>query len=172
MLWTTGTELSAFVAGKAVPKGNMRAFTPKGWNRAVITDTGGKPLKLYAGGIAAAARAEMDRRGLVAADPDQPFELHAIFYRERPKSQHTSSGALKANAGAYPISAPDFDKLVRSVCDALTKVIYGDDSRIARAVIEKRFADSTMPEGTWFRVRALAATHAELRQQLSLQLQG
>jgi Holliday junction resolvase RusA-like endonuclease len=166
MLWSTATELQAFVAGPAVPKGNMRAFTPKGWARPIITDGGGKSLKLYASGISNAARAEMERRGLVVADPDQPFELHAVFYRDRPKSHRTASGALKANAPAFPTSAPDFDKLVRSVCDALTKVIYADDSRIVRAVIEKRFADENTPEGTWFRVRALAATHVELQRLL------
>lgn len=162
VLWPIGTELTLFVGGiEAVPKGNMRAFVPKGWNRAVITDGKGKEVKAYEGQVRNAVRVEMDRRGL-ASTLHQPFEVHVCFFRARSANDFDRHGQLTKKARATPWTKPDIDKLQRSVLDALTSLIFADDSCVVRVVAEKRFADATHDIGTWIRVRALPATHREL----------
>lgn len=170
--WPVGTELQMYVGGvEPVAKGSMRAFIPKGWSRAVITDSGGQPLRAYEGAIRNAARAEMDRRGLPCAH-ETPFEVLLAFYTARPSKDYTaartlSSGtrvaALKPAARATPWIKPDIDKLQRSTLDALTGLVFDDDSRIVRIVVEKRFADANHDIGTWIQVRSLPRTVGELR---------
>lgn len=40
---------------------------------------------------------------------------------------------------------PDLDKLVRSCLDAMTGVIYADDSQVVRVTASKRWADAEGP---------------------------
>lgn len=160
--WPLGTELQLFVGGiEAVPKGNMRAFVPKGWTRAVITDGKGKDVRAYEGQVRNAVRVEMERRGLVCAQ-HQPFEVHLCFFRARAAGDFDRHGQLKQSARTTPWVKPDIDKLQRSVLDALTKLVFDDDDRVVRVVVEKRFADAQHDVGTWIRVRPLPATQREL----------
>lgn len=78
-------------------------------------------------------------------DPlDCPLFLQAVFYRERP-DRHFGTGKnyhiLKAGAEAFPISKPDVLKLMRGVEDALTGILYVDDSRIVDEHISKRWGE-------------------------------
>lgn len=160
--WPVGMELQFYVGGvEVVPKGSMRAFLPKGWSRPVITDSGGKELRAYENAIRNAARAELDRRALPCAIR-QPFEVHMCFYLARPDADFDKHRNVKPGARATPWVKPDLDKMQRGALDALTKLVWDDDSRVVRLVVEKRFSDATRDVGTWIRVRALAATLREL----------
>lgn len=170
--WPTGTELQFFVGGvMPVAKGSMRAFIPKGWDRAVVTDSA-TGLRGYESAVRNAARGELDRRGLPCA-LRQPFEVHLVFFFPRPDSDFDRHGHLVASARATPWVKPDLDKLLRAALDSLSKHVWDDDSRVVRAVIEKRFSDAARDIGTWIRVRLLPATLRELHamQQRALPLQ-
>lgn len=160
--WPLGTELALFVGGvEAVAKGNMRAFIPKGWSRAVVTDTGGKELRAYENQVRNAARVEMQRRGLQTAH-HQPFSVELCFFQPRPDKDMDRHGQLAKSARSTPWVKPDLDKLQRGALDALTKIVWDDDARVVRLVVEKRFADATHDVGTWIRVRVLPANQREL----------
>lgn len=62
-----------------------------------------------------------------------PLKLHAIFYRPRPKST--------PRRVTLPATKPDWDNYAKTLCDALEKFIYPQDSQITTAVIKKRFGD-------------------------------
>ena len=59
-----------------------------------------------------------------------------------PKSHLTSKGALTKSAPLFPTGRQigDTDKLIRSVCDALTGICWYDDSAVVDITAKKRFA--------------------------------
>ena len=71
--------------------------------------------------------------------------LRVAFYLERPKSHYKSNEQLKSSASKEHLKRPDLDKLIRAVQDALTKIIYNDDSQIILLQGTKHFADDRQP---------------------------
>jgi Holliday junction resolvase RusA-like endonuclease len=70
---------------------------------------------------------------------DGPCELIVMFYLPKPASVKRSA----------PSVAPDLDKLVRSVGDALAIAgVYTDDSRITRISARKLYAQGIEPGAT------------------------
>lgn len=126
------------VLGRPSPKGSMRAFVVgKERPRAVIThgnDSVG--LKLWAGLVAAAAREAMDGRRLFV---DAPLIVDIKFRMSRPGSHLLPHGGLRKGVPRYPATKPDIDKLARSTLDALTGVMFDDDSRIVSLACTKIF---------------------------------
>lgn len=64
-----------------------------------------------------------------------PIELTARFYFSRPQSHFgtgKNSGVIKASAPIYHAQSPDLAKLLRSLEDALTKVVWFDDKLVCR----------------------------------------
>lgn len=69
-----------------------------------------------------------------------PVQLRLCFGRPRPKSHYGSgrnAGVLKRLAPKYPTSRPDTIKLARAIEDALTGVLWRDDSQIVVHYLEK-----------------------------------
>jgi Holliday junction resolvase RusA-like endonuclease len=80
---------------------------------------------------------------------DEPVELIVNFYMLKPASVKRS----------LPTVAPDLDKLIRSVGDALAiGGVYADDSRIVRISARKLYAQGIKP-GATIEIRAIR--HAE-----------
>lgn len=123
-----------FVPGIPKPKGSKNAFVLPAKNgkkpRAVIVDQKGPELKRWASQVA--WEADRFRPHTLF---DGPVKLECYFRLPPPK-------ALPKSKASYAIKKPDFDKLVRTVCDALSGVIYHDDSQIVESVICKRYDDS------------------------------
>jgi Holliday junction resolvase RusA-like endonuclease len=70
---------------------------------------------------------------------DEPVELIVNFYMSKPASVKRS----------VPSVAPDLDKLIRSVGDALAIAgVYTDDSRIVRISARKLYAQGIEPGAT------------------------
>lgn len=71
-----------------------------------------------------------------------PVRLEITFQRERPLS-HFGTGrnacVLKANAPKYPTLRPDTLKLARAIEDALTGVVWCDDSQVVDHALSKRY---------------------------------
>ena len=73
-----------------------------------------------------------------------PVDLRIIFYFPRPKSHFgtgRNSGKLKSWAPIYVKKKPDLTKLTRAVEDALTGVIWKDDSQVVMQSTGKFFND-------------------------------
>ena len=69
------------------------------------------------------------------------YALTVDFHFRRPPSHLTSKGALTKSAPLFPTGRQigDTDKLLRSVCDALTGVCWWDDSQVVDITAKKRF---------------------------------
>jgi len=74
---------------------------------------------------------------------DQAIRVDTTFYMPRPKSHYgtgRNSDKLKGSAPTFHIKKPDRDNLDKLVLDALTGVVWTDDSIICKGLIEKVYA--------------------------------
>ena len=121
------------VYGVALPKGNMRAIQIKGMKFPIVTESN-KSVKswsqLVAQGASAAMQAQPDATRGVLVDG---VRLTVAFYLPRPKS-------IAKKGVVTHIKKPDCTKLVRAVEDALTKVVYTDDSQVVEIIASKHYA--------------------------------
>jgi len=73
-----------------------------------------------------------------------PVGLRLIFTRPRPKA-HFGSGRnadkIKPSAPPWPISRPDTLKLARAIEDALTGVVWKDDSQVVCHTLTKVYGE-------------------------------
>jgi Holliday junction resolvase RusA-like endonuclease len=73
-----------------------------------------------------------------------PMYVNILFGCIRPKHHYDVRGRVKMQfVRAMPDQAPDLDKLVRAVLDALTQVTFRDDSQVVGIIAMKRYATST-----------------------------
>jgi crossover junction endodeoxyribonuclease RusA len=95
-----------------------------------------KGLKPWRNDIRSAADAAMDGEGLILS----PVLVRMTFVFPRPKSHYgtgKNAGVLKTRAPLHRASAPDLDKLIRAVGDALTGVVFRDDAQIVTVEAHK-----------------------------------
>jgi len=120
------------VYGVAQQMGSKRAFVPKGWTRPIITDSN-RSLKSWQVLVSEAASTALHalppaERGLLV----DGVRLTVAFHLPRPQS-------LPRKVTAHT-KAPDIDKCVRGLADALTQVVFRDDAQIVDLVAMKRYA--------------------------------
>lgn len=120
------------VYGVAQGMGSKRAFVPKGWTRPIITDSN-RNLKSWQQLVTESAA-----EAILALPPAERtlllegVRLTVAFYLPRPKT-------LPKRVTAHT-KAPDLDKLVRGLSDALTRVVFRDDAQICDLIAMKRYA--------------------------------
>ena len=61
------------------------------------------------------------------------------FYFKCPKSHYTTNGQLSSTRSEWHTQKPDIDKLIRAVLDALTGVLWVDDSQVVGVVATKHW---------------------------------
>lgn len=136
------------VFGTPAPAGSKRAFVVAG--RARVTDANAK-AKPWKAEIRQAVGRAMEGKDLLQG----PLEVSFVFYAKRPQGHYRTgknAGVVKDTAPGYPTVKPDALKLARSVEDALTGVVYHDDSQIVIEHLEKRYG---VPERVVIRIRRL-----------------
>jgi crossover junction endodeoxyribonuclease RusA len=110
----------------------MKAFIPKGWTRPVLTSTNAA-VKTWEQTIRAVAQDH------AAAFTTDPVRVRLRFALPRPKS-------LSRRASHRPhTKRPDVDKLARAALDALTGVIFKDDSQVYALQAVKHYAHEDQP---------------------------
>lgn len=125
--------ISFTVYGTAEPAGSKRAFVVKG--RAVVTDANArsKPWKQ-----------EVASKGAEAmnGDPllDGPLEVVFTIFVPRPAGHFGKKGLLPS-ARQQPTVKPDLLKLARGIEDALTGVVWRDDSQIVAEHLFKSYGE-------------------------------
>ncbi|BCS54755.1 RusA family crossover junction endodeoxyribonuclease [Geobacter sp. SVR] len=137
--------LDFFVPGAPVPKGSAKAFVVKskgsGKPRAVVTQDNGDKQKPWASVISYSALQEMRSEKPASG----PIRLTLYFVMPRVKGHYrTGKNAhlLRDEAPLWHVSKPDLDKLVRCVKDALTGVVWNDDSQVCDMPhVLKRYGD-------------------------------
>jgi Holliday junction resolvase RusA-like endonuclease len=143
-------RIEFFVRGLPGTKGSARAFVvgkKGGPQRAVMVNDAGEKAKTWASVVGAAAH-----NAMTTAPMGGPVDVAITWYLPRPRSQYwpiskahpprgDGSGQLRSDAPGYVSSKPDGDKLERCTWDALTKIVFTDDSRIVRWSGAKKYAD-------------------------------
>jgi Holliday junction resolvase RusA-like endonuclease len=112
-----------------------------------VSEEAGEHLKEWRKQIAAAARRVMTGRPQLSG----PLDLRLVFTIARPKSHYRTgryAHLLKDDSPAWPDSDPDWDKLSRAVCDALSKVVWPDDNQVVHADVWECYdRDAPRPPG-------------------------
>lgn len=130
------TSVEFFVPGVAHTKGSHRAFVVKG--RAIMTNDNPKE-KGWRATIALVAHEAMAGRALL----DGAVHLELTFVRPRPKGHFNAKGIVRPGVlSAQPSTKPDWDKMGRSVGDALNGICYRDDAQITTAIVRKRWGEA------------------------------
>lgn len=128
------------VIGNAKPKGSMRAFIPKGWNRPVLTSTSSS-VKTWEQTIRHVAQDYSE------AYTTGPVRVRLRFSLARPKS-------LSRQVCSHT-KRPDVDKLARAALDALTGILWKDDSQVTSLLASKVYADVDQSPHLTLTVRTL-----------------
>jgi Holliday junction resolvase RusA-like endonuclease len=139
-------ELRFFVPGVPAPQGSKiygvtKAGRPYGYEQS-------KGLPVWRDTVTAAARAMMRETPEWPAKFDGPVGLEIVFYFPELKTSRY-----------WKTTAPDLDKLVRAIGDALTKAgVFKDDARIVRLETDKVHGPVT---GATIRVRTIQPSEKE-----------
>jgi len=134
------------VEGRPVPQGSMVASYNRKQGVAHVHHQQGEALALWRNSIRIAARS-------AGVNPSAlPIRLTVVFGMVRPKAHMRLQGGRYVPKVSYyyarPSVAPDIDKLLRAVSDALTGVGYVDDAQIVEVHCSKIYADNTYIEIT------------------------
>jgi|SRR5579859_6327452 len=135
------------VYGEAKPQGSKRGLIRKG--RVLLVESC-KKLKPWRQEVAATAEAYMWHDGGIKIPRPHPVRLDVLFIFERPKS---------TKRAAYKVTKPDFDKLLRGIADALTGIMYDDDSQIVRCSMGKTYGS---PARTMIRISRFEGSNEEM----------
>ncbi len=134
------TRIQFTVYGKAQPAGSKSGFPIKRKNGTLgvaMSDSNPKAKSWQQEVKAAAAKATY---GTML---EGPLALCVMVNMVRPKG-HFGTGRnaaiLKPSAPEFPVVKPDLLKLIRGVEDALTGIVYRDDSQIVDEDLHKRYA--------------------------------
>lgn len=151
-------EFTFFCAGTPAPGGSKNAWVPT--NKATgqpyrrpggsimvnVTDAGGEANKKWKAAVTIQARAFMQGR----PPYECPIKVEFIFFIKRPQSHYrTGKNAhlLRDDAPEHHTKAPDALKYARGTEDALTSVLWADDSQNVRLCAEKRYMKPGEREG-------------------------
>ena len=118
------------VYGTPIPQGSTRAFIPKGWSRPIIT-ADNKKTKPWRQEISGTAHDTMASMGESQILRESAVRVECHFYFAKPKSTKKSV--------THKTTKPDIDKIARSLLDALTGVVFEDDSQVTQLWVSKFF---------------------------------
>ena len=133
------TSIEFYVTGRPAPQGSKRALGP---GRMIEMSKYVKPWRAAVKAAAVRAAAGQDWNLL-----DEPCCLEVVFFMARPARPKFNS----------PGVTPDLSKLVRSTEDALTGVIWQDDSRVVFTTSAKEYARGDEVPGALIRVFTIQA---------------
>lgn len=134
-------NIEFFAPGDPMPQGSKRAFYVAKLGRAVMTESCAK-LKPWRAVVSLAAQNAMQGKAPV---PD-PVSVSVNFFFSRPKS-HFGTGKnaheVKVFAPKFKNSKPDVDKLLRGILDALTGIVFIDDSCVVVVTGRKEYSSGS-----------------------------
>ncbi len=138
---------TAFVRGVPAPKGSVSGFVNKKTGGVNITEKRGSPQKTWQAAVQFVLGEEW------AGPPlDEAVAVTLAFGFQRPKS-------VTAKKRPHHTVKPDVDKLARGCLDAMTGIVFRDDSQVAVLMSSKSY-DFKEP-GVRIDVYALPAQPAE-----------
>lgn len=131
--------ISFWVEGNPAPGGSKKTYPSKKTRVvSVVDDAKGNPSWRRA--VRGIARQNMKGKLIQHG----PLLLIATFYLPRPASHYVGGrreNGLRPDAPKCHVTKPDALKLMRSTEDAMSKVVWVDDSQVARQVSAKNYVD-------------------------------
>lgn len=150
--------LTFFIHGVPKPGGSKRgfAFRRSGGKLGVsMVDASGQAGKDWRGDVKAAALGEMKVPKAPFPNAGGALFLTVEFVMPRPKSHFRKDGTIKPGMPTFHTIKPDATKLIRSLEDALTGILWNDDSQIAKQLVSKVYADAGQKCGAEVTLRDL-----------------
>lgn len=155
-LFATKTQISKlilFVPGEPAPGGSKKGFYNKNLKRVLMVPDCPR-TKPWMNIVAAYARRAYPNKPL-----EGPIRVSYLFQFIRPEG-HYGSGRncrkLKPSARQHMTVKPDLTKIERSTEDALTGIIWKDDSQVVSCTKDKIYVDRyTGDPGVWITVEEI-----------------
>ena len=141
------SEIKFFAAGIPTPQGSKRAITNKHTGSAALVESSNKN-KCWRAVVSYTAAQAM--RAAKQAVQTGPVMVDLAFWFPRPRGHFgtgKNAGTVKPSAPGEPQTPPDLDKLIRSVCDALSGIVYKDDRQICSIRAHKSYVLHGQPPG-------------------------
>ena len=141
-----------FVAGIPQSRGSKKSFPIKRANGSIgvaVTDNNPRS-KPWMEQITYTAQREMRGLNLFMGS----VRLDVQFIMPRPKSHYYGGKRkhiVREDAPIQHISKPDRGKLLRAIEDALTGVVYRDDSQVSSGLVSKVYGEKP---GVWIKINA------------------
>lgn len=159
---TSGVAFRKDKSGKSVPV-TFRGKDGKEHIRTFTKDDSGEKGKTWRSDVRDALGALLGPDHVLLTGP---LALEICFFRTGPQGRYgtgRNAGNLKDGALAFPTTKPDGTKQLRAFEDALSKIVWQDDSQIVDWRISKRFTRFGDPARAEFRLWTRPATIGELR---------
>jgi Holliday junction resolvase RusA-like endonuclease len=132
--------LRFFAAGKPEPQGSSKGFvvTDKrtGRPRAIITSDNAK-LRPWRASVQYGAQLALEEAGLFGQLVETSVFVDARFTLPTPK---WAEAKLRKGTAVACVTRPDLDKLARALLDALTGLVFADDSQVVGLHVRKAYA--------------------------------
>jgi Holliday junction resolvase RusA-like endonuclease len=131
------------VYGDAQPAGSKKAYMRPGARYPVVVDANSKA----AGWKKQIGRACAEQYG--GSFLEGALEMTVRFYKPRPQNHFRTgkhAGLLKDSAPLRPTTAPDVDKLVRSIFDGLQGQLYRNDAQVVDMHASKLYGEPARVE--------------------------
>jgi Holliday junction resolvase RusA-like endonuclease len=140
------SALSFFVPGNPAPGGSKRAIPiyrgkkgAKVWTgKVAVIDSAGQRNKDWRSAVATVAFEAARDAQFKPLEGAVRLELH--FKMPRPKAHFRAGHEIKLSAPKLHTIRPDAGKLARSTTDALTGILWRDDSQIAQEYVTKVYS--------------------------------
>lgn len=132
--------ISFFVPGVPKPAGSKKTLPHRYTGEMVTMDMSGTAGKKWRKQVKNTAAVYWKNKLL-----ECPVAMNLTFYFQRPKKHFRTgkfSHLLRNDAPRHHTVTPDTTKVTRAVEDALTGVIWKDDSQVVDQHIKKRYAET------------------------------
>lgn len=146
-------RLEFFIPGMARSAGSKSAFKNANTGKIIVTHANPK-TKEWMNSVKWFAMKETNRMVPVT----EAVRLSLAFVKPRPKNHYGSGrneGVLKSSAPQHATTVPDLTKLTRAVEDALTGIVWRDDSQVVQQVTEKRYCRGEEKPGVYVTIETM-----------------
>lgn len=131
-------EMACKPRGKGDP--DVRIVFPKGGGRPFPQTYKTAEDRDYEDAIAWKAKAAMRGRKMIAAGCPVAVRMFIIVPIAKSWPRRDRDAAVAGTM--FPTGRPDHDNYSKSICDALTGIVWADDSQICRSLIVKEYGEN------------------------------
>ncbi len=125
------------VPGK--PQGKARARTFYNYNLHRMQSITPENTVLYENLIKTYYQNQADKENFSGYFKKEPIRVCIVAIFDVPKSTSKKKKQAMFSREEYPCKKPDSDNIAKTICDALNRLAYGDDTQICELTVQKRY---------------------------------